>query len=269
VPIPAMFDLSNRVALVAGGSKGIGEAFARQYVEHGGRVIVASRDLQACENYATRLNTEFGKDVAWGHDFDLAETPSIDVLIDDAVGRWGSLDTLFCSSYFAVSGTAAEMSDDDFAKMLRVNIVNYSHMAHRALPALGRSDLASVIFVSSASGVRPSPHNPAYGIAKMGLTRLGQTLAIDWGRIGVRVNVLTPGMTRTPLVMNWTREDQIPQRVAEFPLARIGLPEEIAAAGIFLAAPAAGYITGAEIIVDGGRTLLSGNTGRAFQDIAS
>jgi 3-oxoacyl-[acyl-carrier protein] reductase len=269
MPIPAMFDLSNRVALVAGGSKGIGEAFARQYVEHGGRVIVASRDLQACQEYATRLNADHGDEVAWGCKFDLAETASIDALIDQALGRWGYLDTLFCSSYFAVSGSAAEISDDDFAKMLRVNIVHYSHMAHRALPALERSDLASVIFVSSASGVRPNPHNPAYGIAKLGLTRLGQTLAIEWGRLGIRVNVLTPGMTRTPLVMNWTREDDIPQRVSEFPLARIGLPEEIAAAGIFLAAPAAGYITGAELIADGGRTLLSGNTGRAFQVIAS
>jgi NAD(P)-dependent dehydrogenase (short-subunit alcohol dehydrogenase family) len=263
--IPAMFDLTGRVALVAGGTKGIGEAFVRQYVAHGGRVTIAARDDAACTALAAELNAEAGREVAWGHPFDLGDTASIDRLIDAAVDHWGQLDTLFCCSFFAAGGRAATTSDEDFTKTFRLNVVNWSHAAHRALPALERSDLARVIFVSSASGVRPAPHQAAYGLAKLALTRLAQTLAIEWGPLGVRVNTLTPGMTATPTVKNWlSSEEEVNRRTAEFPIRRLGLPEEIAAGGIFLAAPASGFTTGTELISDGGRTLLSGNTGAAF-----
>lgn len=262
--IPPMFDLSGRVAIVAGGTKGIGEAFARQYVAHGGRVTIAARDSASCDALAAELNERAEIEVAWGHPFDLADVASIDRLVDASVARWRQLDTLFCSSYFAVGGTASQTEDEAFVQTLRLNIVHWSRMAHRALDALKRSDLASVIFVGSASGVRPAPAQAAYGIAKLGLMRLGQNLAVEWGRFGIRVNVLTPGMTRTPTVTNWLPEEEIPRRVSEFPIRRLGLPEEIAAGGIYLASPAAGFTTGHELISDGGRTLLSGNTGAAF-----
>lgn len=263
--IPAMFDLTGRVALVAGGTKGIGEAFARQYVAHGGKVTISARDGAACSAMADAMNQAAGKDVAWGHPFDLADAESIDAVVDASVAHWGRLDTLFCCSYFAVGGNAAAVSDDDFAKTLRLNIVHWSRMAHRALPALKQSDLARVIFVSSASGVRPSPYQASYGIAKLGLTRLASNLAIEWGEFGVRVNTLTPGMTRTPSVMGWISEEEVQKRVSEFPIRRLGLPDEIAAGGIFLASPASGFTTGIELVSDGGRTLLSGNTGAAFR----
>lgn len=264
IRVPSMFDLTGRVALVAGATRGIGEEFARQYIQHGGRVTIAARKAQDCQAAAANLNQEHGTEVAWGCGFDLSDPLSIDRLVDQAVSYWGRLDTLFASSYCAVGGSAAETSDEDFVATLRANIVHNSRMAHRALPALQKSDLGSVIFVSSASGVRPSPANAAYGIAKLGLTRLGQNLAIEWGPLGVRVNVLTPGMTRTQAVTGWVKEEDIARRVSEFPIRRLGKPEELAAAGIFLASPAAGFMTGHELISDGGRTLLSGNTGAAF-----
>jgi NAD(P)-dependent dehydrogenase (short-subunit alcohol dehydrogenase family) len=260
-----MFDLTGRVALVAGGTKGIGEAFARQYVAHGGRVTIAARDAAACAAMADELNAATGREVAWGHPFDLGDPASIDALVDAAVARWGQLDTLFCCSFFAVPGRAATISDEDFTRTFTLNVVHWSRMAHRALPALKRSDLARVIFVSSASGVRPAPAQAAYGLAKLALTRLGQTLAIEWGQFGVRVNTLTPGMTATPPVNAWLdTEQERDRRVSEFPIRRLGMPDEIAAGGIFLAAPASGFTTGLELVSDGGRTLLSGNTGAAF-----
>ncbi len=262
--IPAMFDLTGRVALVAGGSRGIGKSFARQYVAHGGRVTIAGRNGADCESLAAALNDKAGAAVAWHHPFDLADAASIDRLADAAAVHWGQLDTLFCCSYSAVDGTAAQTADDDFTRVLRLNIVHWSRMAQRARPALEQSNLASVIFVGSASGVRPQPANAAYGIAKLGLMRLGQNLAVEWGPLGIRVNILTPGMTRTDSVMGWVKEADIPRRVSEFPIRRLGDPEEIAAGGIYLAAPAAGFTTGHELVCDGGRTLLSGNTGAAF-----
>lgn len=263
--MPPMFDLTGRVALVAGGTKGIGEAFARQYVDHGGRVIIAARDAGACEAMASRLNEGRGEPVAWAQAFDLADVASIDALVDRAGERWGRLDTVFGASFFGKGGTASATEDDIFAAILRLNIVHYSRLAHRALDMLKQSDLASVIFVGSASGVRPQPNIAAYGIAKLGLMRLGQNLAIEWGAHGIRVNILTPGMTRTPSVTRWLAEDDVERRVADFPIRRMADPDEIAAAGIFLASPAAGYTTGHELICDGGRTLLSGNTGPAFR----
>ncbi|TWH89355.1 SDR family NAD(P)-dependent oxidoreductase [Sphingobium wenxiniae] len=263
--VPAMFDLSGRVALVAGGTKGIGKSFARQYVDHGGRVIIAARDSGMCAAVADELNEGAADPVAWPQAFDLDDVESIDMLIEKAGQRWGKLDTVFGASFFGAGGTAAATDDEMFAKILRLNIVHYSRLAHRALDLLKQSDLASVIFVGSASGVRPQPNIAAYGIAKLGLMRLGQNLAIEWGPLGVRVNILTPGMTRTPAVMRWLPEDDVARRVADFPIRRMADPDEIAAAGIFLASRAAGYMTGHELICDGGRTLLSGNTGPAFQ----
>ena len=265
--VTPMFDLTGRVALVAGGSKGIGEAFARQYVAHGGRVIVAARDVVRCQRTADSLNELRAEPVAWPCSFDLRDAESVDALVDRARERWSRLDTIFAASFVGIGGSAAATSDDDFADVLRYNIVHLSRLVHRALETLKQSDLASVIFVGSASAVRPTPVNAAYGIAKLGLMRLGQNLAIEWGPLGVRVNVLTPGMTRTGSVMSWLDEQDIPRRVAEFPIRRIADPDEIAAAGIFLASRGAGYITGHELVCDGGRTLLSGNTGAAFRDM--
>ncbi len=262
--LPPMFDLTGRVALVAGGSKGIGKSFAQQYVAHGGRVTIAAREDALCEALAAELNDKAGAEVAWHHPFDLADAASIDTLVDAAAAHWGQLDTLFCCSYSSVGGTAAKTTDDDFSRVLRLNIVHWSRLAHRALPTLEQSNLASVIFVGSASGVRPQPANAAYGIAKLGLMRLGQNLAVEWGPLGVRVNILTPGMTRTYTVMGWIKEADIPRRVSEFPIRRMADPDEIAAGGIYLASPAGGFTTGHELVCDGGRTLLSGNTGAAF-----
>lgn len=262
--LPAMFDLTGRVALVAGGSRGIGKSFARQYVAHGGRVTIAARNAADCEALAVELNDKSDAVVAWHHPFDLGNVASIDTLADAAAAHWGQLDTLFCCSYSAVGGTAAQTPDEDFTRVLRLNIVHWSRLAHRARPILEQSSLASVIFVGSASGVRPQPANAAYGIAKLGLMRLGQNLAVEWGPLGIRVNILTPGMTRTDTVMGWVKEADIPRRVSEFPIRRLGDPEEIAAGGIYLASPAAGFTTGHELVCDGGRTLLSGNTGAAF-----
>jgi NAD(P)-dependent dehydrogenase (short-subunit alcohol dehydrogenase family) len=101
-----MFDLTGRVALVAGGSRGIGKSFARQYVAHGGRVTIAARNATDCEALAAELNEKANAAVAWHHPFDLGDTASIDTLVDAAAAHWGQLDTLFCCSYSAVGGAA-------------------------------------------------------------------------------------------------------------------------------------------------------------------
>jgi NAD(P)-dependent dehydrogenase (short-subunit alcohol dehydrogenase family) len=104
----------------------------------------------------------------------------------------------------------------------------------------------------------------AYGIAKRGLIQLMQNLAVEWGPVGVRVNAVAPGMTRTPSVTDNIDEASLQKRVRGWPIARLGEPGEIAAAAIFLAAPAAGFVTGHTLVADGGRTLLSGNTSGAL-----
>lgn len=267
VTIPAMFDLTGRVALVAGGTKGIGEAFARQYVEHGGRVTIAARTVEDCDVIAAQLNDRAGREVAWGHPFDLGDTDSIETLLEAAVAHWGQLDTLFCCSYYAKPTAIGDRDTESFLKTLRYNVVNYTFMSECALEPLKRSDLARIIFVGSASGVRPSPFSYTYGVAKLALMRMAQNLAIEWGHHGIRVNTLTPGMTRTPSVTGWSTEEQLVQRSAEWPVQRVGEPDEIAAGGIYLASPGSGFTTGHELVCDGGRTLLSGNTGSAFKNV--
>lgn len=257
--IPPLFDLTGRVALVAGATRGIGRSIARQFVEHGGSVILASRDPKACAEFAAELNRERSDDVAWPQSFDLSDPQSIDDLVRASEACWGRLDTLVANSYRAVAGPASTTSDADFVAVLRDNIVHNSRMAHAALPALQRRR-GSVIFIASASGLAPSPSMAAYGIAKRGLIHLTQNLAVEWAPLGVRVNAVAPGMTRTPVVTGNLSEQSLSERSRSWPIARLAEPDEIAATALFLAAPAAGYVTGHVLVADGGRTLQTGNS---------
>jgi len=255
-----MFDLTGHVALVAGGTRGIGRAIAEQYVAQGGRVIVASRDEEASREAAREIEEAHGKDRARGLFFELADAASLDRLVDAAAACWGGLDTLVGNSFLGVAGPAAAIADDMFVQVLKINVVHNSRLAYRALPWLERSPHGSAVFIGSASGLAPSPDMAAYGIAKRALHHMVQNLAVEWGPRGVRVNAVAPGMTRTSAVTTHFDDADLAQRAQAWPIPRIGQPEEIAAACLFLAAPSGGFTTGHILVCDGGRTLLSGNT---------
>jgi NAD(P)-dependent dehydrogenase (short-subunit alcohol dehydrogenase family) len=251
-----MFDMTGRVALITGATRGIGRCVAEQYVRHGARVIVNSRKLADCEAVAEAINRDAGHGAAWPCAFDFSDQASIEGGVDRAIAHWDMLDTLVGNAYVTALGTESELDPAVFADVLRINVVNNAVLANRALPALRASGEGVVIFIGSASGLAPSPAVAAYGISKRALMHMMQNLAVEWGHDRVRVNAVIPGLTRTPTTeAYWQDEAVLAARVADWPLQRIGEPEEIAAACVFLAAPSGRSTTGHAIISDGGRTL--------------
>jgi len=261
VRLPPMFDMTGRTALIVGASRGIGRSIAEQFVLHGARVILSSRSQADCEALAAELNAASGREAAKACAFDFGDVTSIRDGVKQAVACWGVLDTLVGNAYVTALGTEGELDPAVFAQVLTINIVHNGVLANAALPALAASGDASVIFLGSASGLAPSPSVAAYGISKRGLMHMMQNLAVEWGHLGIRVNGVIPGITRTPTTeAYWRDEEGLKARVAGWPIQRIGEPEQIAAACVYLASPGGRYATGQAIVCDGGRTLVGGNT---------
>ena len=255
-----MFDLTGRKALVAGSTRGIGRAIAEQLVLHGASVTVSGRDAEECRAVAAEINAAAGREAAWGCAFDMGDLDQIHRLVDESVAHWGGLDILVGNAFGSALGSAEELDPAAFLEVLRINIVNTSALAVRALPALKASGAGAIVFVGSASGLAASPGVAAYGISKRGMLHMVQNLAVEWGQYNIRVNALVPGYTRTPTsAAMYQNDDKIAERTSGWPIARPGEVDEVAAGCIYLCSPGAGFTTGTTVICDGGRTLLSGN----------
>lgn len=258
--LPPMFDLTGRKALVTGSTRGIGRAVAEQMVLHGASVTITGRDPDECRAVAAEINRCAQRAAAWACAFDMVDLAQVHRVVDQSVDHWGGLDILVGNAFASALGSAEELDPAEFLEVLRVNLVNNSALAVRALPALKLSGAGSVVFVGSASGLAPSPGIAAYGISKRALLHMMQNLAVEWGPYNIRVNALVPGMTRTPTTSDlYVDEAKIAERTDGWPIARPGEAEEIAAGCIYLCSPGAGFTTGIALVCDGGRTLISGN----------
>ncbi|MBV9840900.1 MAG: SDR family NAD(P)-dependent oxidoreductase [Sphingomonadaceae bacterium] len=174
-----MFDMTGRVALVTGATRGIGRCIVEQYVQHGARVVVNSRKPADCEAVAEAVNRDAGRDAAWPCAFDFSDQAAIEDGADRAVAHWDRLDTLGGNAYVTALGTEGELDPAVFVDVLRINVVNNAILANRALPALRASGEGVVIFIGSASGLAPSPAVAAYGISKRALMHMMQNLAVE------------------------------------------------------------------------------------------
>ncbi|MBV9996736.1 MAG: SDR family oxidoreductase [Caulobacteraceae bacterium] len=258
--IPPMFDMTGRVALVTGSTKGIGRSIAEQFVQHGAKVTVTSRRPEDCRALAEHLNETAGREVAWHYAFDFTKLEEVHALVDAAVARWGKLDTLVGNAYVTAIGKEESLDPKVFAQTLRINVVHNAQLAARALPALKMGGDSAVVFVGSASGLAPSPSVAAYGVSKRALLHMMQDLAVEWGQYGIRVNAVVPGLTRTPgaeVFMGDMGEAENVERLATWPLRRVGQPEELAANCVFMCSPASRFTTGCILVSDGGRTLMA------------
>jgi len=256
----ALFRLDERVIVLTGATRGIGRAMATLAVGLGARVTVASRSSDDCRAVADELNMASRREAAWPCAFDLGDPESGSALVEASQAQWGGIDVLIANAGLGFGGSAGATSAADFTRAFQHNVVHNNLLAQAALPSL-RASGGNVVFVASASALAPSPTAAAYATSKRALIYLMQNLAVEWGPHGVRVNALVPGLTRTdPTRYVWKDEATLRSHTRLWPLGRIADPVEPAAAGLFLASRAAGYITGHALVCDGGRTLVTGNS---------
>lgn len=250
-----LFSLQDRVVILTGASRGIGRAMADALVDHGARVVLAARKLDALEAAAAELRARGGTVLPFAAHTGKPE--QLRALVDAAVGAFGKVDVLINNAatnpYF---GPMVHLEDAAYAKTLEVNLKGALDLCRLVgTHLMDRQAGGAIINVSSVLGVGGAPLQGVYGMTKAALISMTRTLAMEWGGAGIRVNAIAPGMVKTQFAAAITGNDEIAGRVlARTPLGRFGEPEDIAGAAVFLASDAARYVTGHTLVVDGGLT---------------
>ncbi|WP_431512114.1 SDR family NAD(P)-dependent oxidoreductase [Variovorax sp. DAIF25] len=243
-----------RRLIVSGGASGIGLAVARMAVARGARVALLDRDTAALAE-AVRLLGE----AALALECDVSDAPAVRTAVDRAAQWLGGVDALVNSAGIDALKSLAATSDEEWARVLAVNLTGPMLVCRAALPHLRAAGGGSIVNIASGAGLRPLPNRTAYCASKAAVIMFGKSLAIETAADGIRVNAVCPGAIDTPLFRTSYENADDPERaLAEirerYALGRIAAPEEVAEAVLYLSGPGASYITGTALAVDGGRT---------------
>ena len=250
--MPSLFDLTGQAAIITGSTKGIGRAIAERMAEHGARVVVSSRKAEVCEVVADGIRARGG--TAMAVPCNIGRKEELQALVDRTRDAWGRIDTLVCNAavnpYF---GPSLGIPDEAWDRIMASNIRSNHWLCQMALPGMAESGGGAVIVVSSIAGLRGTGMLGAYGISKAADMQLVRNLAVEWGPRGIRANCIAPGLVRTDFARAlWEDPENLRRRTRDTPLHRIGEPDEIAGAAVFLAAPAGRFMTGQTMVIDGG-----------------
>ncbi len=250
----SLFDLTGKIAVVTGSSKGIGRAIAERLAEHGAKVVVSSRKTDACEAVAKDIRDKGGEAAVIG--CHIARKEELRSLVGQTVSLWGGIDVLVCNA--AVNpylGPSAGASDEVYERVMGANVRSNWWLSNMALPQMAERGGGSVIIVSSIGGLLGSAQLGLYAISKAADMQLARNIAVEWGPRNIRANAIAPGLVRTDFARAlWENPELYRRRTRHTPLQRIGEPDEIAGAAVFLASPAGSFITGQTIVIDGGTT---------------
>jgi len=251
-----LFDLTGKVAIITGSSRGIGRAIAEAMADQGAKVVISSRKAESCAEAAEAINAQHGEGTAIVVPANISLKDDLQNLVDETRRQLGRIDILVCNAasnpYY---GPMGGITDDQFRKILDNNVLANHWLIQMVAPEMLERKEGSIIIVSSIGGLTSSTVIGAYNIAKAADFQLARNLAAEFGPSGVRVNCIAPGLVRTDFAKAlWENPDTLKAVTRHTPLRRIGEPHEIAGAAVYLAAPASTFMTGQTIIVDGGST---------------
>jgi NAD(P)-dependent dehydrogenase (short-subunit alcohol dehydrogenase family) len=250
----SLFDLKGKVALITGSTKGIGEAIAHRMAEHGAKVVISSRKADACEKVAADINKARDAKVAFPIPCNINYKEQLQQLVDETHKQVGKIDTLVCNAALNPAyGPMSKIPDDAFDKILGANIRSAHWLCQMVLPDMIEKKDGSIIIISSVGGYRGSQVIGTYCISKAADLQLARNLAYENGPHNIRVNCIAPGLVKTDFARAlWDTPEAEKRSSAGNPLRRLGEPDDIAGAAVFLASRAGAWMTGQSIIIDGG-----------------
>jgi len=253
-----LFNLSDKVAIVTGSTKGIGRSIAEALGRAGAKVVISSRKADKCQEVADAVKGE-GLE-ATAIPCHIGKRDDVERLVSETRKRYGKIDVLVCNA--AVNpyyGPLSGLTDDAFTKVIDSNVRSNLWLCNLAIPDMAERRDGSVIIVSSIGGLRGSQQLGIYAISKAADFQLARNLAVEWGPKNIRVNCIAPGLVRTDFARAlWENPEMLAKSEAMTPLRRIGEPDDIAGAAVFLASRAGNWMTGQVIVIDGGVTIGAG-----------
>jgi NAD(P)-dependent dehydrogenase (short-subunit alcohol dehydrogenase family) len=242
--------LKDKVAVVAGASQGIGEAVAKLFARHGARVILLARNREKLDKVVAAIQSEGGQ--AFGQSMDVGVSQNWNDLAAWIEGRGWGWDVLVNNAYWRTQTPIGEVSDADWDSTMAVSLKAYFMGARAAIPFMLRGNGGSIVNISSLQSLIPEPSFGAYAVAKGGVNALSRVIARDYGP-KIRANTLVSGAVDTP---GFAEGEEVKKELgSRLPAGRIGFPMEIAETALFLASERSSFITGVELIADGGRAI--------------
>ena len=254
-----LFDLTGKVAVITGSTKGIGRAIAEQMAAHGAKVVVSSRKAEKCDEVAAQINSSVagGPGEAIAIPANISHKEDLQNLIDKTREQWGQIDVAVCNAaanpYY---GGMLGISDEQFDKVMDNNIKSNHWLCSMVIPEMRERKDGAIIIISSIAGLVGHTTLGAYGISKAADFALVRNIAAEFGPDNVRANAIAPGLVKTDFARAlWDNPEYLAAATANAPLRRIGTPEEIAGGVVFLASEAGQFMTGQTLVIAGGRVI--------------
>jgi NAD(P)-dependent dehydrogenase (short-subunit alcohol dehydrogenase family) len=245
--------LEGKVAIVTGGGSGIGRAAAELFALEGARVVVADYQVEAGEETVCAIRDAGGE--ALFVQVDVSDASQVQAMVRAALDAYGGIDVLFNNAGILHFGTALNTEEKDWNRVIHVNLTGVFLCSKAVIPYMMERGGGSIINTSSSTGAHDAAENiAAYVASKGGVTLLTRAMAIDHAKDHIRVNAIAPGPTDTPMLRDNLSPQQLEDFAATFPMRRLGRPEELACAALFLASDEASFVTGTVLAVDGGQT---------------
>ena len=250
-----LFDLTGKVAVITGSTRGIGRGIAEQFARRGASVVISSRKADVCEEVRDAIVATGG--TATAIPCNISDKSQLAALVDGTVAAYGGIDIVVCNAavnpYF---GPLANITDDQYDKIMNSNVRSNLWLCNMALPHVAARGGGACIIISSIAGLKGSRLLGAYGLSKAADFQLARNLAVEWGPKNVRVNAIAPGVIKTDFAKALYEDPKMEAFVTkQYPIGRLGVVDDVSGVAVMLASRAGAFVSGQGIVVDGGTTI--------------